>query len=44
MIKTLKISDMNIDMISEKISLTIDTTISDLPENNFIIDVTLNYN
>lgn len=44
MIRTLKISDMSVDMVSEKVSLTIETTISDLPENNFIIDVTLNYN
>lgn len=44
MIRTLNISEMNIDMISGKVDLTINTTISDLPENNFIIDVTLNYN
>lgn len=44
MVREIEISDLNIDYTTRKVSLTIETKISDLPNNNYTVDVTLNYN
>lgn len=43
-IRVLEIEELTLNQIEGKATITLNTTISDLPKNNITIDITLNYN